>query len=284
MLHTKTIVYSVLACLLIPVVDCRAKQDCSETIYQYVKKSRNACGRPGKDKKDGYILGGQDVGESEFSFVAHVYVGRRPPNRRLCTGVLISDKHVLTDAWCMDWSYVSLKRWTTIFVPSCALPGRPTERTIHHPDPKYKDTYEIVELRSGESNWACLPTKSSNITTTGPTSRCFQLGRGTNQFVKEGEETDDNVPDYVQKLRVEETPCDKDKFDDQYRCFKDPTGQGAICQGDGGGPTVCFDENNKRWTAIGIAKYRAEDRCKPGGVFGSLRLDTEVAKSLLKQC
>jgi len=203
-----------------------------------------------------------------------------------CSGVLITDKHVLTDALCSPKTIINLGISSDVYIPTCATPGFFSKQGFQHPDAKYKDDVAVIEFRNSPKDMApyfpaCLPTKMTKIKTTGPKSHCYQLGRGTKKQLKDGRMT---VPLYVQKMRVEETPCDKNEFDDRYRCFKDPTGKGAICDGDSGGPTVCFDDEKQRWVAIGLAKHRPKDGCKLEGVFGSWRLDTEAVKSLLMQC
>ena len=284
--HSVTSFLTLLAAMLIYSVGCKEEKKCEDTIYDYMQTFADKCGVSNQtrgNKIDGYIANGHNIGPREFPFVAQGF----NKDYIRCSGVLITDKHVLMDALCASRPILNFGPYSDLYQPLCGTPGHRAKQVFRHPDAKYKDDIVVVEFRKRRgyapdfSHPACLPTKMTKIATTGPKSRCYQLGRGTKEQLKDGIMA---APRHVQKMRVEETPCDKNEFDDRYRCFKDPTGKGAICDGDSGGPTVCFDDEKQRWVAIGLAKHRPKDGCKLGGVFGSWRLDTEVVKSLLMQC
>jgi len=287
--------YCFLVAYLMCLVNCvknPKRMNCSETIRAYSKKFSTRCGRSSRILgRAGYISKRHDIQQGEFPFMVQ---GRGTSGNfnvpKLFSGVLITDVHALVDIDCGDRPILNFGHVNDVYSKSCSTPGFPVKRIIETSDWRFQDDFVIAELERNPELLTitapvCLPSPDYEYITTGPQSNCYQLGRGKNKFSVRGTTVDqENMPRYVQKMRVEETKCNQKWFSGKYRCFRDPTGQGAICHGDSGGPTVCQDGQTGRWFAIGLARYRPGDRCVPGEMYGSWRFDSEGLDGLLVQC
>jgi len=275
-----------------------------KTVYELMQRPelKRRCGVTEMRVGDGlepYIFEGDDLKEGEFPFF--VQVGTFEDNygiRKDCSGFALTPHHVLTSVECVA------KRRGTDVRPGIrntyyhAMPYHHAakallaDRYVTHPSTsEYKDAFAILEIDPEVQDpsiklkdTACLPLEDyTNVRTYGPRSLCYQIGSGASKPQKAQPIPWSQVPQFYQKMRVQEVPCIENQFDNRFRCFHDPDEEGALCYGDTGGPTACYDYDSKRWVVVGMAQYRPDSNCSAGEVFGSWRLDTDAIKKLLMQ-
>lgn len=218
-----------------------------------------------------------------------------------CGGTLVSDRHVLTSAECVHTkhgsSVVGLANPSNVSVYLATnMLSWPAEFELYREaksicvakdyspstSPPAHD-WALIELDEpvefGDNiQPACLPSESP-IQTKGETAVCWTMGAGLTRTHPERVR-----PEYVQKLQVEQVPCDPFGLNDQTReCYAnhdDP--RGNICQGDTGGPVLCLDKRN-RWTVVALASatVNCTDETQANTLFRYGAIYTNI-KTLLK--
>jgi len=234
------------------------------------------CGRaPLNELTKGYIKRGQTAGYGEFPSFADLKI---QVGGRLCSGVLISNREVLTTADCVkNVSQGDGKNnWTVILGEGPLIHNRsPHEVAVpaielcvspKHQDDGHRFNWAIIALkkRVNLTNYiqpACLPGPKQRIDTYGSGAVCYLVASGE----VEGKFTYTSIGVYlatnVTKMRVENVACEKEfgAIDVDRVCYKGVNPDSGACKGDLGGPVLCLGKN-KRWTLMGLLSY-GPDSC-----------------------
>lgn len=224
-----------------------------------------------KDPKRNRIIHGDNQTYGEWPSFVEIVASRSPPRvQSICSGTLVSDRHVLTAAHCLD-----LRVSNTTIVPAHPSDLHLTlgSHWINLPDKyeqirrarslcvasKYEHTFAakpndwaLIELdKPVDLNMyvqpACLP--FGPIETRGRRSECWMVGAGLSLTHPHPVR-----PDIVRKVRAEQVPCAPHIIPHATRqCFANFNEKvGNICPGDSGGPLLCLDDGS-RWTVVGVA-------------------------------
>lgn len=269
------VLLAVLSSQIIPIVECGCGQRDG-----YICRYQESCGR--SYAKRGYVIDGQDVGPYEFPSFAQMAT-----NRGVCSGVIVSDRHILTAAHCLvpeisdpqsaaEASEIRIYVGTHINVFKAFRDGlfgyspveaRTVSRYCLHPEYLKNDNYDQAVLVLDEPlNFddsvqpACWPYEQERLNT-GEDSYCFLVGAGyVNTSWLAGQ-----FEVHVQKGRVRGVPCN---WDWPVACFKGPSGE-TSCFGDSGGPIYCLDQYSDRWFVAGtvIGGLGSKDTCESGDLF-----------------
>lgn len=279
----------------------------------YTCKFKDSCGQAvlnpltPKEKQSGYLNGGEDEIYGEWPQHARIAINLTGKNEMQgnCSGVLISDKHVLTAGHCTQLPEMG------------ALELKPESFTVSlgDHDLKIKDKFEkhfkvtsICKLKKFnnhggfESRYdlavltlnqtvtfsdhiqpACLNYKPLKLT---KSTKCFVIGAGITKYSHLG---DHKYSSIVQKMSVERTSCKNwgIRHDDRSRhCFTKREGKGDACGGDSGGPILCLSKGAKRWTIGGLVSYGTEkcDGTETVGWVGVYARVPALLKSLKEEC
>jgi len=233
------------------------------------------CGKaPLNELTKGYIKRGQIVEYGEFPQFADLKI---EISGRMCSGVLISDREVLTTADCMK----KVNRrdtegaWTTVFGQG------PT--TVKGPNEVVRAGGRVCLSQKNRNdgrrfNWAiisfikpvkftdhiqpaCLPRPKQKIDTYGPSSSCYLISSGEVDSSLSIGWVNVHLAENVTKMRVENVACKKEfgDIDEDRVCYKGVNSESGTCKGDLGGPVLCLDWNRK-WTLMGLLSY-GPDSC-----------------------
>jgi len=188
-----------------------------------------------------------------------------------CGASLISDRHLLTVAHCVDGLYpydlrVRLGEWqvNTFDEPLPYQDFNISKITVHpHWDKKKVwNNLAILEMEYPVNlgyniNNICLPFGEINFSS--PT-RCIVSGWGKNSFEGNYQHIlkkidlplveHDACQAYLRKTRLRKYF----KLHESYRCAGGEEGIDA-CVGDGGGPLICYSEHNKQYVQVGITAW-----------------------------
>jgi len=238
-----------------------------------------------------YLLGGEDVRDGEFPSFAQINI----VGKGACSGVIVSDYHVLTAGHCVWNSKDGLIDAGNVFVlvgtNKNLVKGRDRFANLEvakiciHPDGVIERDIAILVLReklqfNTRIQPACWPYLGGSMRVKGYQSLCYQIGIG---IIREHDGIRDGpLKDLVQKLRVYRTIINDNSYGIHYASFKSSGGSGAGCVGDSGGPTLCHHERKKRWYVTGI--HSGGDCKSSNSTLYNAVLDRSFARMTWDEC
>ena len=256
----------------------------------YICRFQQSCGKT--YHKEDYITNGQDVAPDEFPSFARIFVITDTgtwPRIEECSGVIVSDYHILTAGHCVEESSQEpiIYRSAHVFVGtnkkdnSLSTPLR-VHSICSHPKIIFGNNslimYDMAILTLKEPlkfdkhiQPACWPFEPEKIDA-GDNSVCYQVGAGDTLNVRPDEPGLNKK--LIQKLRVKEIDCPKGELLAGKACMRahESNASGSVCHGDSGGPTLCLDKKSNRWYVVGSASFVVPDfiseiSCPDGSVF-----------------
>jgi len=252
------------------------------------------CGRaPLNELTKGYFKRGQTAGYGEFPSFADLKI---QVGGRLCSGVLISNREVLTTADCVkNVSQGDGKNnWTVILGEGPLIHNRsPHEVAVpaielcvspKHQDDGHRFNWAIIALKkrvnlTDHIQPACLPGPEQKIHTYGPAAVCYLVASGEVDATFTHKSMSIVLATNVTKMRVENVACEKEfgAIGEDRVCYKGVNPDSAACKGDLGGPVLCLSKD-KRWTLMGLLSY-GPDSC--AGQAPSPTVFTRIRTSLV---
>lgn len=217
-----------------------------------------------------YIAFGQDAKPGEWPSFATL--SAQPGSVVSCSGVLISDRHVLTAAHCIHDSD------TNLLVDISAINVTLGDLRIGVNDDEEKE-FKVTKVCGSkpldyDRDWAvltlnkkvifndyiqpaCLPFEP--IERIADSSRCFSVGVG----LVAGTNVERIFPKTLQMMRVKRVSCKSEHWIDSNTCIEcyssSNYSNATVCQGDSGGPVMCLDADN-RWTVVALT-HALSDFC-----------------------
>lgn len=216
-----------------------------------------------KSKSKNRISGGFTVAEGQFPAFASLLIKfQRETN--ICSGVLISDRHILTAGHCIYSSFARVSSIEVSFGVNAPSSWRGSDTKKYRAkrwclSSRYSNGWlgastsdfavitldEIVEF-SDFLQPACKPSRRVN-----EQDECYSLGIGKTDEI--------SFPRSLQALQVRKVWCyDEIGFDRSRICFSATNNGGDSCSGDSGGPAMCniVDEAGKpSWQVHGLVSY-----------------------------
>jgi len=229
------------------------------------------CGKaPLNELTKGYIKNGEIAGYGEFPQFAVLKI---KVSGRMCGGVLISDREVLTTADCMkrvDRAKRPGEAWTTVLGQGSLTEKGPNELVraggrfclaARHQDNSDRFNWAILAFNrpvrfTDHIQPACLPRPNQKLDTYGPRSLCYLVASGGIDSSFNRDTVSVYLAENVTKMRVENVACQRDfgDIDVDRVCYKGVNSDSGTCTLDKGGPVLCLDRN-KKWTLMGLLSY-----------------------------
>lgn len=256
---------------------------CDPSKDGYMCNFKDSCGRD--YSKSGYIYGGMDIKPKEHPSMVQIMT-----NNWLCSGVIVSDYHVLTSERCLLRKQSDYQSGTKMYQDPGdlkiivgtnqnmlinAVRGNhhlvtdyhQVKRFCFHPlSRKLTSEFDVVLLQLNYSlsftdyiQPACWPYSQDDVSSNN-TKECWQIGAqvvGVNAQQTE-------FKDKIQKMKFKELNCDEVKKDDkigsQADCVASSDKSAKPCHADFGGPGLCLNKQKKRWYLKGV-KVLTDEFC-----------------------
>jgi len=274
-------------------------QACDEAKYGYVCLFEDICGQAPMNysyygARSPYLMDGENVKEGEFPSFAQLRIRLDSTTVRHCSGVIISDYHIVTAGHCVrsaksgivnaDRVYVSIGTVETLIRRKGYKSLKQAENICTHPDINGNHDMAVVTLKDRihfdrNVQPACWTFKTSKIAMEGPEAACYQVGAGRIREPSPEIPKNEMTKPIVQKLRVERYTINRG---DAIMTFIHPKPSvGSSCPGDSGGPTLCFDHLTRRWRVVAVL---SSGYCSHGTWFYNSRLDSDLARLTSEEC
>lgn len=135
---------------------------------------------------------------------------------------------------------------------------------------------------------SCLPRANFNMESMGTEDDpvCYLVGVGVVKTYKWGPP---DAAEAVQKMPVVRASCEPYGFgesDESRECYTKKGSEGDSCVGDSGGPILCLDPENQRWTTVALVSYGTSncDGEKPIGWVGVYTRVTNLLPMISDNC
>ncbi|XP_026211863.1 tryptase-2-like [Anabas testudineus] len=223
------------------------------------------------------IIGGQDAPKGRWPWMVHINVTSDGVNRWRCGGTILNKQWVLTAAHCFDDTLNPNLRRSMVWAGTRELQtGFPQFKGIYavlkHSEyrnlgNRYINDVALVKLKtplklSDDVKAVKLPSNSDNFS---PSSECWITGWGN---------TDNDVPlkapETLQQRKINIVDCNPGLPSDVLCAGGN---KGDACEGDYGGPLVCFKAG--AYIQVGIMSYGSPEDC---GAPGRLGVYSQVSK------
>ena len=245
------------------------RQDYNSNCRGYTCSFRTSCGRAPLNQFSSnrslllpYIVNGQDALHGEWPSFARLEVDFGGGYSVSCGGTIVSDQHILTAAHCLRSERglarrikatlgIYSRRWSA---QERVYSGRPDCVPRTYSKSTLQDDWAVITLdtRIRFTNYiqpACLP---YNYNGRPKFQRCHVVGEGAAEVDSNG---DRRLKEILQKMSVKPASCAKYGSYGNRRtqaCYTKSTSHGDACSGDSGGPILCIDTTNRRWTVVAI--------------------------------
>ncbi|XP_066991334.2 uncharacterized protein [Anabrus simplex] len=232
--------------------------------------SQRACSRYDKHHVDLAIKGGENITSGEFPYLAALgFVKRLPTGRKstvawLCSGVLISEKYVLTAAHCptnpLNGQLTKVKLTSNITHPKIFDVEDVIPHDSFRPPAKYGDIALIKLFRAVKMDKSLWPPCISNVPKEDEVGKKLTVLGWDSPY--EIDKESNTIPQKAWQMMIKDDECSKElgndaiiqlpnKLHSSMFCAKNESSD--TCPGDSGGPVIRVVED--RHILVGITSF-----------------------------
>ncbi|XP_064652551.1 uncharacterized protein LOC135503121 isoform X2 [Lineus longissimus] len=237
---------------------------CPDNKVVRVKCADLVCGTPASSILRPYVVHGYTAPQGKWPWQVSV----RKLTQHICGGVVLTERHILTAAHCVEEMYDSPHIYEVVLGTSKLYMTEKNrvvatvQKMWKHPEfSNFKEGHDVAVLMlknpiqfSDKIRPVCLPRSSKDKFPV--TARCYVTGWGYTDYYQK------NVPDDLQEAKMQlwnTTKCNSTDFyngtlPSSVLCAGYLSGYISICPGDSGGPLMCQDEHG-RWRVVGISSF-----------------------------